>query len=446
MHPETPMTVFRFSWVANTLAAVVTLLCPLRAGAIQMVISGPGSQQFPIAISQLKNLSGDDSHRSSADFTSTLGRNLELSGFFKIVNPEANIEDPQNSGYQFGKFNFADWSSINTEFLVKGAVTINGESATLEAFLYDVPRQRQLTGKRYTGQISEVPRMARRFADEIMLATTGTRGPFDSTIACTSTRGGRFKEIYKMSLDGQDFSRLTDNSTINLFPSLDRGARQLLYTSYKSGDPALYLADLGTQREREIRMSGGRLFGGALAPDGSRIAASLERGGATNLFLLDGSGNVIRPLTSGRSINVSPSFSPDGQSIAYTSDQAGSPQVYVISVEGGRPRRVTYKGNYNTDPAFSPKGDKIAYQTRHGGGFDLCLIPAAGGDPAQLTDGGSNTNPTWSPDERYLVFSSGREGQARLYLMLVESGKIISPITEDKGDDTGPSWSWWANE
>jgi TolB protein len=238
---------------------------------------------------------------------------------------------------------------------------------------------------------------------------------------------------------------VTDNSTINLFPSLDRGARQLLYVSYKSGEPALYLADLGARREREIRMMQGRLIGGALSPDGSRIAASLERGGTTNLYLLDSGGNVIRPLTSGGSINVSPSFSPDGQSISFTSDQSGSPQIYVTSVDGGHARRITYQGNYNTDPAFSPKGDKIAYQTRHGGTFDLCVIPASGGKPTQLTDGGSNTNPTWSPDERYLVFSSARAGRSRLYLMLVESGKIISPITEDKGDDSGPSWSWWAN-
>ncbi|HEY2664993.1 MAG TPA: hypothetical protein VGI47_11675, partial [Candidatus Binataceae bacterium] len=206
---------------------------------------------------------------------------------------------------------------------MKGAATIKGNDATIEAFLYDVPRQQQLTGKRYTGQLSELPQMARRFADEIMLATTGTRGPFDSPIACASTGSGRFKEIYTLSLDGRDLSRVTDNSTINLFPSLDRGARQLLYVSYKSGEPALYLADLGVRREREIRMMQGRLIGGALSPDGSRIAASLERGGTTNLYLLDSGGNVIRPLTSGGSINVSPSFSPDGQSISFTSDQSG---------------------------------------------------------------------------------------------------------------------------
>lgn len=428
------------------LLIVVTLaMAPMPAGAIQMVISGPGSQLFPIAISQLKNLGGDDSHQASADFTSTLSRNLDLSGFFRIVNPETNIEDPQNSGYQFGTFNFADWSSVNTEFLVKGGATIKGNNATIEAFLYDVPRQQQLTGKRYTGQVNELARMARRFADEIMLATTGTRGPFDSPIACVSTGDGRFKEIYTLSLDGRDLSRVTNNSTINLFPSLDRGARQLLYVSYKTGEPALYLADLSARREREIRMTEGRLIGGALSPDGSRIAAALERGGATNLYLLDSSGSVIRSLTSGNSINVSPSFSPDGRSIAFDSDQSGSPQIYVTSVDGGRARRITYRGNYNTDPAFSPKGDKIAYQTRHGGAFDLCVIPAAGGDPSQLTDGGSNTNPTWSPDQRYLLFSSARAGRSRLYLMLVETGKIISPITEDKGDDTGPSWSWWPN-
>ena len=46
--------------------------------------------------------------------------------------------------------------------------------------------------------------MARRFADAILEAVTGIQGPFESKLAFVSTRGGRFKEIYTQTIDGED--------------------------------------------------------------------------------------------------------------------------------------------------------------------------------------------------------------------------------------------------
>ena len=150
------------------------------------------------------------------------------------------------------------------------------------------------------------------------------------------------------------------------------------------------------------------------------------------------------------SINVNPAFSPDGGQLAFTSDRSGTPQIYVMSLGGGQARRVTYKGDYNTSPSFSPDGKWIAYQSRSGG-FNIFIIPAAGGQPAQLTQNfGSSESPCWSPDGRYIVFSASHGGRERLYLMQVntqsQTGKVISALMEDEGNDSSPTWSWWLGE
>ncbi len=44
-----------------------------------------------------------------------------------------------------------------------------------------------MMGKNYSGDAGDVPRMARRFADAILEATTGQKGPFDSKLAFVST-------------------------------------------------------------------------------------------------------------------------------------------------------------------------------------------------------------------------------------------------------------------
>ena len=348
-----------------------------------------GRPDLRIAVSGLKDQGGDSDHKVSSVFVATLMRDLKLSGFFSVIDPHAYIEDPQTSGYDIGQFNFADWSTLNAQFLIKGSVRREGLKITAEALLFDVGQQRRMMGKRYTGTPNEVGEMARRFADALMEAVTGQRGPFDTRLAVVSTRAGRFKEIYTSWLDGGGVFRVTDNPTINLFPSFDRSARHLLYLSYKTMSPALYLVDLDHGVERQIRPGLGMAVGGTLTPDG-RIIAAYSQQGHTNLYLLDEAGNEINALTDDHSINVSPSVCADGGTLVFTSDRSGSPQVYVMRVDGGTPRRVTYKGDYNTAPAVSPDCKKIAYESRGGGIFNIVVANIDGSRARQLTSEGSN--------------------------------------------------------
>jgi len=427
-----------------TTAITVPLLASGQGGPTNLPpirITGAGGL-YPIAVSGLKDLGGDTNHRISRVFNATLTRDLKLSSFFRIVDPQAYIEDPQTSGYDIGQFNFADWRSINAEFVVKGAVKREAGKVLLAALLFDVAEQRRMMGKRFTGEPNEVSEMARQFADAVLQAITGMRGPFDSKLAFVSTRNGRFKQVYTSWPDGGMLYRVTDNPTINLFPSFDKSAQHLLYLSYKTMSPELYLVDLHLGVETRIAPPFGMAVGGTLTPDG-KIIGAFARGGRTNLYLLDQSGNRIRALTEDSAINVNPSVCRDGSELAFTSDRSGNPQIYIMTMGGGRTRRVTYQGDYNTAPAFSPDCRKIAYESRSGGTINIFVVKTDGTGVHQLTHEGSNEGPVWSPDGRYIAFSSRRESDSRIYLMRAADGRVISPLTEGEGNATNPSWSWW---
>ncbi len=161
-------------WFAMVVVAVVVAtVVPISAsaqnppptgGPLQMTIVG-AQKVSPIAVSALKNLGGDDGRKVSTVFTDTLMRDLKLSSFFRMIDPQSYIEDPQTSGYDIGQFNFGDWRSINAEFLVKGSVKRDADKVTVEALLFNVGEQRRMMGKRFTGEPNEVGEMARRFAD-----------------------------------------------------------------------------------------------------------------------------------------------------------------------------------------------------------------------------------------------------------------------------------------
>ena len=427
--------------ILGSMCALVLLVVPADA-QVRGTIFGPSARSYLVAVSPLKHLSGG-APEAAMRFADIVGRDLTLSGYFKVLDRAAYIEKPDSSGYTAEDINFDNWSVIGALALVKGAYTMEGDKLTLEVRLFDVYQRKQLTGRRYHGSVDEVRRMAHRFADEVMAQFTGERGPFDSRIAFVSTRDSRFKELYVMSLDEGDLTQETKSQTINLSPSWSPDNRTLLYTSYKRGNPDLYALDFVSGRETRFSDRPGLNLGGKPSPDGSMIALTVEDKGNADIALLDRNGRFIRRLTDNWSIDVSPTWSPDGRQIAFVSNRGGGPQIYVMGVDGGEAHRVTFSGNYNTAPAWSPKGNRIAYVSRMEGEFNIFTIKADGSEGTQLTQGaGSNEDPSWAPDGRYLVFSSSRTGRKKLFVTDA-SGASQVQLTHGGGDDTSPAWSRW---
>src|SRR6266481_640638 len=183
-------------------------------------IVGQGGQRFPIAVSPLKNTGTTaDSGKLSEGIADAIVHDLDLSGWFKVLDRSAYIEHPQRSGITLGTFDFQDWSTIGAEGLVKGGFSVQGEEITVELRLFDVFQNKERIGKRYVGRVKDFRRIAHKFADEIINQFTGVPGVFNTRIAYVSTSGGRFKEIHIAYLDGSEKFQVTNNHTINLSPS-----------------------------------------------------------------------------------------------------------------------------------------------------------------------------------------------------------------------------------
>jgi TolB protein len=413
----------------------------LSFGKVYIDIDSPTMQMFPIAIADFKNLSQtSDRENLGPWFADNLGKTLQLTGFFNVIQKNAFLEDPSQSGITAESIRFSDWISIGAESLIKGGFQVNGKELVAEFRLFDVIQGRLITGKRYTGKLEDRKDMVLRFAGEVMLQLTGEKGVFDTRIAFSGKKGNT-AEIYAINFDGTDLARITDFRSLTLLPRWSSSGGEMSFTSYRDGNPDLYIMDLSSRRARKISNFRGLNLAASWSPDGTKMLMTLSKDGNQDVYVMDILGGKVRRLTSNDSINVSPVWSPDGKKIAFVSDRSGSPQIYLMDADGGNQRRLTYQGSYNTSPSWSPKGKRIAFDGMVSGNFQIFSIDEEGGNLSQLTpNGGRNESPAWSPDGRYIAISSRKNGRARLCIMN-GNGSNVRVVHEGMEQYANISWS-----
>jgi TolB protein len=381
------------------------------------------------------------------DFYGALVTGLEYSSVVIHVNPEAFVESRDTRDFEAPAVPCENWKAIGAEGLVQGEIREQGNQYQVRYRVWDTTRCRLLgdVGSRGRDK-SEGAMLAHLVADDIVQRFTGRRGVSSTEIAYVSDNGRKNKEIWLMNADGSSKKRLSNNGSINLFPSWSPDAKTLLYTSFKGGLSELYLLFRGTRPGQKLINTRDEKFRGVWAPSGNTIAAVVNRQGNTDIWTVNGQGLDPKRITDDRAIESSPTWSPDGRKLAFVSDRTGSPQIFVKDLDSGEERRLTYSGDYNASPAWSPDGNWIAYAAQAGGDFDIYLITPDGSFTQPLvTASRSDEDPAWSPDSRKIAFSSNRRGRKEIYRVDL-NGQSTVLLTDGSGNCTNPAWAPWLEQ
>lgn len=377
------------------------------------------------------------------DITRVVAADLTGTGLFREIAPDAFIS--RVSSFE-APIQFPDWKAINADALVTGAVNVSGRTLTVRFRVWDVYSGQELgSGLQFAGSTEGWRRMAHKVADQVYSRITGEGGYFDSRVAFVSESGPkdqRRKRLAIMDYDGANVQYLTDSASIVLAPRFSPSGDRLLYTSYESGRPRIYVLDVGRVKRQELKTQDGTMsFSPRFSPDGRSIVYSLTQGGNTDLWKMDlASGQSVR-LTNTPAIETAPSYSPDGSRIVFESDRSGSPQLYVMPANGGEATRISFgQGRYGT-PVWSPRGDLVAFTKQNKGRFHIGVMRLDGTEERLLTASFLDEGPTWSPNGRVIMFAretQGASGRSTLYSVDI-SGRNLRPVrTPDGGSD--PSW------
>lgn len=117
-----------------------------------------------------------------------------------------------------------------------------------------------------------------------------------------------------------------------------------------------------------------------------------------------------------------PALSPDGRTIAFT--YMGD--IWTVPASGGEARRLTVHEAEDILPQYSPDGRWILFSSRRYNNYDLFVIPAEGGPARQITSHTTDEFASgWFPKGDSVIFNSSAEGLRDLYKVSIHGGTPV---------------------
>jgi Tol biopolymer transport system component/DNA-binding winged helix-turn-helix (wHTH) protein len=235
---------------------------------------------------------------------------------------------------------------------------------------------------------------------------------------------------------------VTERSGSHTSPTLSPDGRMIAYVSNADGTPQLWIRNL--ERGDPLRITDMPFPVGhpSWSPDDDEILFHEATPDGVSIYSVGtlGTPKPRKIVESGYGAN----FSAGSDAFVF----ARNKEVWLAQKDGRDLRRVREipktQGFAPPAPALSPDGTRIVFVLADEGPLgSLWLISAAGGDARRLTQpdtsGGYATEPAWTPDGRYVVYSAfdPAAGDTHLWRVDVASGEAVK-LTSGAGGASNP--------
>jgi serine/threonine protein kinase/Tol biopolymer transport system component len=229
------------------------------------------------------------------------------------------------------------------------------------------------------------------------------------------------------------FSPVTNFAGVEAQPTLSPDGRSVAFVSNRSGQWDIYVGLVSGGNLVRITNDPNVEIWPRWSPDGTRLLFSrLNAKGLTDVWVVPALSGTARLVVSNA---ATAAWSHDSRAIAYRSGAA----IWVSDADGGNPRAITQPEPAiirHTQPAFSHSGRALVFVRQLGAQRgELAVADLKTGAVRNLTsDGALALCPVWSPDDRFIYFTSSRGGTLSIWKLDVSSGEA-EPITAGQDDN-----------
>jgi Tol biopolymer transport system component/predicted Ser/Thr protein kinase len=220
---------------------------------------------------------------------------------------------------------------------------------------------------------------------------------------------------------GESIGEAGPYSSVDLSPDGTRAA-VVQNDNGKAGSHDLWLMDLARGTSTRFTFGPNRSENPVWSPDGNQIAYSADRqaGFRLNLYVkpADGSNEEKLLLESSQNKTVT-SWSRDGHFLMYTAiDPKTRADIWVLPMDGNRPAFPFLRTEYSeSDGVFSPDGRWVAYTSNESGSLEIYVRSfAPGAEGSQISGGkwlvskGGGRSPWWRADGKELLYIAPSQG------------------------------------
>ena len=246
-------------------------------------------------------------------------------------------------------------------------------------------------------------------------------------------------EIVILDLGTWETGRFGAGSGSSTYPQPSPDGRWIVFQSDRDGDFDIYLVNRvgGQLLQLTHNQVWDRLPAWSSAGDWIIYSSDVRRDGTLDLYQMRPLGIDGQPFFSDGWRNSHARYSADGNYVVFTAGpgvlNAGSWEIRLLDRRTGVSSLLTENRIRDASPVFSPDGQRILYVTAIDGERALATMNLAGEDREVLyTEPGSVWAASYSPDGRFIVVTSTRNGEDQLFLMEADGGSA-QQITSNGG-------------
>lgn len=215
------------------------------------------------------------------------------------------------------------------------------------------------------------------------------------------------------------------------------GTKVAYVTARQQGKRRLYslvVSDQDGENEHVIMESNDPIMSPAWSPDSRQLAYVSFEDHKSSIFVQTlRTGNRFK-ISSKPGINGAPAFSPDGRKLVVTlGGVEGNLDIYVLDITSRQAQRLTTHRAIDTEGSWSPDGRYIYFTSDRAGGPQVYRVSANGGTPERITfEGSYNARPRLSPDGTRLAMVHNDRGNYRIAVMDLAKKDLLVLSTEGR--------------